>query len=413
MAFFATSLFSACSFTPSYGESGTFISALALHNSHQFRDVVVAGTEDNCGRSGSYSVESVVAQRSPYSKHLGKSKTSFNCSALLAFITVNEPGLSKSKVKHVPFATVWQANGISWFTSADVVSNTGRCLFSTKDELPTPPPASRSVSHVHHAVLCAKNSGRSYYHTIFDNLLGCASAFDMLLADSSISIILDDISSLNVDAFELFGISPSRLLSLAESSFTVESLYFPSYTGCGSTSYSNMQIFQHVVHKLHSDLYSAPASAILIIDRGSHSPSCIRCLRNHDELVRSARREFSGKEVIEFTKHSMRETVSLFARTRLVIAPHGAGLTNLLFLPLCAGLVEIHTSTKETSHKLNYCYLDMAVGLGVDYDGLAPIGIDMANISRVLAAARRLYHAPCRPLMPPGRKLLAASIRSQ
>jgi hypothetical protein len=212
-------------------------------------------------------------------------------------------------------------------------------------------------------------------------------------------VILDNVTSLNAGAYSaLLGIAPSRLLSLANTSFTVDRLLFPSYTGCGSTSYNNMQAFERTIHRLHSELYALPPitpSAILVINRGSHNPPlCVRCIRNHDELVRSLRASFPGPEVIEFTEHSMTETVALFARTRLVIAPHGAGLTNMLFLPRCAAVVEIHTFHKE--RKVNYCYVDMALGLGLSYEGLAPIGNDEANVSAVLAAAHRLYDVPCR-----------------
>jgi hypothetical protein len=297
-------------------------------------------------------------------------------------------------VKLAENATTWHDLGVSWFSSGGLVSNTGRCLFAAPHaERPTPPPPERAVRAVGAALLCAKNSGTTFHHVMYDNLLGCATAFDMLLSHPDMLVIMDEVTSTNVDAYALFGIERARLLSLHDASYTVDRLYVPSYTGCGTMSYAHLQAFQRLAHATHAQLYAPAPTSILIVDRtttlwnGSCSP---RCLRNHDELVTAVRAAFPGKEVIQYRNHNMMETITLFARTRLIIAPHGAALSNIPMLPRCAAVIEIHNH-----FLLNYCFLDMCVGLGFAYRGVQPAGADRANVSSILAAAKSLYDAPC------------------
>jgi hypothetical protein len=251
------------------------------------------------------------------------------------------------------------------------------------------------------AVLCAKNSGHSYYHFMFDQLLGCAAIFQMLLKHKDMYVILDTLSPTSSEAYTLLNVSTSRLLSLENNaSYSVDRLYFPSYTGCGSTSYGNMQNFEQVMQEMQPRAYTQPANAILVIDRGSQGiHDCVRCLRNHNEVVAGLREAFPTMDIIEFTSsHSLMETVQVFARARVVVAPHGAALTNILFLPRCASVVEIHTfrhQNRTQESTLNYCYMDMAIGLGHSYRGLAAIGWDLANVTAVLEATQELYEAPC------------------
>ncbi len=379
-------------FPANYGEGATFHTARSLHNSPLLPDILVAGSEADCGRrpGGTYAVEPGVAARSPYSMHASKSHINFSCSVLLALAAEGEHGFARGRVKLAENATAWHDVGVSWFSSGGLVSNTGRCLFAApRAEHPTPPPPGRAVRAVGEALLCAKNSGTSFHHVMYDNLLGCATAFDLLLSRPDMMVIMDAVTSTNSAAYALFGVARARLLSLRDASYTVNRLYVPSYTGCGTMSYANMQAFQRAAYTTHPQLYAATPTSILIVDR-MRDGSCDRCLRNHVELVAALRMAFPGREVIQYRLHNMTETIALFARTRLVIAPHGAAMSNMPLLPRCAAVIEIHNRAE-----LNYCFLDMCVGLGFSYRGMQPEGAERANVSSVLAAAKSLYEAPC------------------
>lgn len=72
--------------------------------------------------------------------------------------------------------------------------------------------------------------------------------------------------------------------------------------------------------------------------RHGYRPPCGhpgRAVLNHDELLAALREAFPGWPVVDFSPEprAIEEQVRLWAEAALVIAPHGAGLTNLLFLP--------------------------------------------------------------------------------
>lgn len=61
-------------------------------------------------------------------------------------------------------------------------------------------------------------------------------------------------------------------------------------------------------------------------------------------------------------------TAALFARAAFVVAPHGAGLTNLVFSR--HGTVVIEMLCNQKQHTTNPCYKDLAVNLGHRYHGI-------------------------------------------
>lgn len=107
------------------------------------------------------------------------------------------------------------------------------------------------------------------------------------------------------------------------------------------------------------------ASSIILIQRSKR-----RFLMQHTQVVfllqqiaraRHLRLEvFSDKPLPPF-----RETVAMFARAKLVVAPHGAGLTNLLFSPPGTRVVEI-----IDRFYLVPCYRYLHSSLGQPYVGL-------------------------------------------
>jgi hypothetical protein len=95
----------------------------------------------------------------------------------------------------------------------------------------------------------------------------------------------------------------------------------------------------------------APTPRPLVVKRTSS-----RSIVNHDALVAVlGARVHTGREPVL-------EQLKLFAESRLVVAPHGAGLANMV--AMSAGAV-VELQTRPTNH----CYLFFAVNLGLDYCG--------------------------------------------
>jgi capsular polysaccharide biosynthesis protein len=71
----------------------------------------------------------------------------------------------------------------------------------------------------------------------------------------------------------------------------------------------------------------------------SRRDSRVRVLLNEDELIRAV--EPLGFRVIVAGEMSVREQIEAFSQARVVVGAHGAGLTNLVFAPSCAFVLEI------------------------------------------------------------------------
>ena len=81
-----------------------------------------------------------------------------------------------------------------------------------------------------------------------------------------------------------------------------------------------------------------------------------RRLTNFDALA--AALEVEGFEVHSLETYSLAEQIDLFHDAEIVVAPHGAGLTNLLFSPPGTGIVELFATPEVYPH---YYYLSRAL----------------------------------------------------
>lgn len=103
---------------------------------------------------------------------------------------------------------------------------------------------------------------------------------------------------------------------------------------------------------------------ILVIDR---SKSGSRMLANQEELLEKLERAFPQEafQPVQLETLSVREQIILFANAKGVIAPHGSGLSNIIFLPQSALVVELFPR-----HYVVKCYMNLAKLLNLPYRGL-------------------------------------------
>jgi capsular polysaccharide biosynthesis protein len=86
-----------------------------------------------------------------------------------------------------------------------------------------------------------------------------------------------------------------------------------------------------------------------------------RPLVNEEALIQglSAR----GFTVIRLEDHPLADQIGLFAHAEIIVAPHGAGLTNLVFARPQTLVLELHMDGY-----LNWCFRRLAAACGVRYD---------------------------------------------
>ena len=115
-------------------------------------------------------------------------------------------------------------------------------------------------------------------------------------------------------------------------------------------------------------LSSATAKTLLIIDRGKR----VRSLIQHAQLVKRLKQtyESSGYIVEEFgpavLEAPLREHIEVFNRAAVVIAPHGAGLSNLIFCREGTAVVEIGFDSSK-GMQLDEMYFQLSLGLHLRY----------------------------------------------
>jgi capsular polysaccharide biosynthesis protein len=95
----------------------------------------------------------------------------------------------------------------------------------------------------------------------------------------------------------------------------------------------------------------------------SRRGAAARRLANEAELANALMK--LGFVVVQPEKLSVAEQAQVFSRARRVVAPHGAALTNLIFAPAGARLLELF----HPRHK-NLCYLNLAKACGHHYASL-------------------------------------------
>jgi hypothetical protein len=104
-----------------------------------------------------------------------------------------------------------------------------------------------------------------------------------------------------------------------------------------------------------------------------------------DEAWLEARLESRGFEVISTEGLTIREQVALFAEARVVVAPHGAALSNIAFASARASVIEI-----SSGELFENCYRRMAACLGLDYQWVHVPGEPEAPFGRADDAWVRL-----------------------
>ena len=113
---------------------------------------------------------------------------------------------------------------------------------------------------------------------------------------------------------------------------------------------------------------SAKAKTLLVVDRGER----VRGLNQHAHLVDRLRHTYEslGYVVEEFRSAvldaPLHEHIKMFHRTAVVIAPHGAGLSNLIFCREGTAVVEIGFDS-SSGMQLDDMYFQLSLGLRLRY----------------------------------------------
>ena len=94
----------------------------------------------------------------------------------------------------------------------------------------------------------------------------------------------------------------------------------------------------------------------------SRSKAKKRFVANEKEL--SAFLSSLGFQIVHFENHSLEQQIKIVSESKVIIGLHGAGLTNMLFLPKQSMVFELISKEKNW---YNWCYQNMANALNLKY----------------------------------------------
>jgi hypothetical protein len=131
-------------------------------------------------------------------------------------------------------------------------------------------------------------------------------------------------------------------------------------------------------------------TCIVLQDRGAGSP---RSFLNHQELLSRLRLEFPFSNVTVFSPGDDLFTYAKqHYKAQLLIGPHGAGISNMMFMAGTAAAIEVH----PRDGKQNNCYRPVARVVGirlkqlVSEEAASPWAPFMAPVGGIIQAAREL-----------------------
>ena len=201
-----------------------------------------------------------------------------------------------------------------------------------------------------------------FFHFMEESLGRISPYIQFLLNNPTIKIHVKSTStSFIVNNLANFGISKDRLIS---GRIGARLLYFPQSGPCGKTMIFTGRL-ESMYHRLAIKREPEPRRTIVMIRRSTR-----RYFNHHDEIFASLKAvalEYGNYSVEVFDdRHfpSLSDTTAMFNRAFMVVAPHGAGESNLQFSE--PGTILIEGLCKPVV----MCYRDLCAGLGHRYYGI-------------------------------------------
>lgn len=192
--------------------------------------------------------------------------------------------------------------------------------------------------------------GHAFFHSSLENLPRLAPLLHFLHGNKD--VLIYSYANYNEVLPKLLGIDASRIV---RGNIRARIVILPSGVSCGRTSL------------LHAQLPSIPKHArdVIVLIKRNHGS---RYFQNHDaihKMLIQESRPVNMSVVVYDDKHlpSLEKTMQIFNQAFMVIAPHGAGESNLIFSQ--PGTVLIEALCNDPKPVL--CYGHMAQTLGFHY----------------------------------------------
>ena len=270
------------------------------------------------------------------------------------------------------------------------------------------------LQRIPYAVLIAQYWGFGFYHHLVEDIPRIALVLEFLWANPSVKLIAyDSMPQLPRKVREIYNLlglnSQSMLLRYTpykrSQLIYVERLLVPTATRCGYGSLKAIRRLQSVFLQRIPQLYAtsiadfhhehgADKRLIVIQSRGSGE----RSLTNHINLLNALQAQFDYCcSVIEYNgTDTFEQSIVIHYLADIIIGPHGAGLSFIMFAKRGTGLIEIHPLFGNIGDRQpNLCHQRTAKAAGARSifihakDGNESTSFT-ADVDEVISATRRL-----------------------
>ena len=254
--------------------------------------------------------------------------------------------------------------------------NDGVCCIQQDcmNRAPDLPPDLSRLPRYDKVLVISQEWGHAMYHGILECAIKLGDVLSMLQADESIHIHVPEhhgmVGILFPPILADLGIDQSRILS---GQLIAKQVIAPRATRCMEPSTRQLLKFRQVIE--NTDCYRkydsrSPSSGIMLIKR---QRGAARSFVNHEEL-KNALGEFATTRSVVFDEYDApdhpfegrpRNACAIirdmlrFKQSKVIVAAHGAGLTNIILCNPGTIIVETHTAN------VNYVYTSISMRLGL------------------------------------------------
>jgi hypothetical protein len=192
----------------------------------------------------------------------------------------------------------------------------------------------------------------NYHHWILDCIPRLRFILESDEFNDCLIVVPQEMNQFQKDTLEILGIEKERLFYFDGEASTIQKLYFPVISG-----------FSHEETSWVRDLFLKRLNLFPKAEKlyyVSRADATIRRLINENEVIDFLKAK--GFEILTLTGMPLQEQIEIFSRAKIVIGPHGAGLTNVIFSAKENILVEL-----MPNDEVNQCYWVLANSLKQKY----------------------------------------------
>lgn len=179
--------------------------------------------------------------------------------------------------------------------------------------------------------------GTTYYHVLTE-VLPNALFLSNIINDKTIPILVPE-SKFILNIFKWFDINNPIVFKLDNN----YNFFKQQTTECGFPSPQKILSLRDIIDK---KIKYKKEIGVYIYRKENW-----RQIKNSDEVFNFIKKRFKTIEWVIFNEQNLDDTINIFSRAKIIIGPHGAGLTNMIFSPINISIIEIMPIQES-----NMCY---------------------------------------------------------